>query len=108
MNAFNPMNFDGLKLGQELLNINTEAAQRMAQLATEGMQRYFETNQSFATRLGELSDFNEFVELQREYGETVFRAGSEDLQSQGAVIQEVAERTGAAVREAFSPESASA
>ena len=104
MNAFNPMNFDGLKLGQALLTINTEAAQRMAQLATEGVQRYVETNQTFASRLGQLNDLNEFVELQREYGETMFRSGSEGLQTQGAVMQEAAERAGVAVREAFGSE----
>ena len=104
MNAFNPMNFDGMKLGQELYTINTETVQRMAQLASEGMQRYFETNQSFANRFTQLKDMNELVELQREYGETMFRAGAEDLQTQGAVMQEAAERTGAALRDAFTPE----
>jgi len=92
------------KLGRELFEINTQAVRRMAELAGEDMQKFFETNQNFASRLPEVKDINGFFELQREYGEALYSEVSERLQTRGEVIREAVERGGEVLRGAFNPE----
>lgn len=92
------------KLGRELFDINTQAARRMAELAGEDMQKFFETNQEFAARLPQVKDINGFFELQREYGETLYGEVSERLLTRGEVIREAVERGGEALRGAFKAE----
>ncbi len=90
-----------MKLGRELFEINTDVARRMTEIAGEGVKQYFETNQEFAKRLTEVRDVTAFVELQREYGQTLYNGVTERLQTRGEVIKDAVERGGEAVRGAF-------
>lgn len=93
-----------LNLGRELFEINTQVARRMTEIAGEGIKQYFQTNQEFAQRLTEVRDLSTFVELQQEYGKTLYNGASERMQSQGEILKEAVERGGEALRGAFSPE----
>jgi hypothetical protein len=97
-----------LNLGRELFEINTQVARRMTEIAGEGIKQYFETNQEFAKRLTEVRDLNTFVELQQEYGKTLYSSVSERMQTQGEVLKDAVERGGEALRGAYSPEAAEA
>jgi len=92
-----------MNLGREIFKINTHVARRMTEIAGEGFKAYFETNQEFAKRLSEVRDVSSFVELQRDYGQTLYNGVSERLQTRGEVIKEAVERGGVAVRSAFNP-----
>lgn len=92
-----------VKLGRELFEINTHVARRMTEITGEGIKQYFETNQEFAKRLSEVRDVTSFVELQREYGQTLYTGVTERLQTRGEVLKEAVERGGEAVRGAFNP-----
>ncbi len=93
-----------MKLGRELFEINTHVMRRMAEITGEGVKQYFETNQDFAKRLTEIRDVSTFVELQREYGQTLYNGMTERLQTRGEVLKEAVERGGEAMRTAFSSE----
>ena len=93
-----------MKLGRELFEINTHVLRRMTEITGEGVKQYFETNQDFAKRLTEVRDLSTFVELQREYGQTLYNGVTERLQTRGEVLKEAVERGGEAMRVAFSSE----
>jgi len=97
-----------VQLGRELFEINAATMRRLFELQSEGVKRYFETNQEFAAKLPEVKDMTSFVELQREYGETVWSNTQENLQSSGEVVREAVENAGAAMRTAFTAEEAAA
>ena len=90
-----------MKLGRELFEINTHVARRMTEIAGEGIKQYFETNQEFAKRLSEVRDVSTFMDLQREYGQTLYNGVTERLQTRGEVLKEAVERGGEALRGAF-------
>ncbi len=91
-----------MKLGRELFEINTHVARRMTEITGEAIKQYFETNQDFAKRLGEVRDVTAFIDLQREYGETLYNGVTERMQTRGEVLKEAVERGGEAMRSAFS------
>ena len=95
-----------MNLGRELFEINSQVVRRMTEIAGEGIKQYFETNQEFAKRLTEVRDLNTFVELQQEYGKTLYSGASERMQTQGEVLKDAVERGGEALRGAYSPEAA--
>ena len=91
-----------MKLGRELFEINTHVARRMTEITGDAIKQYFETNQDFAKRLGEVRDITTFMDLQREYGETLYNGVTERMQTRGEVLKEAVERGGEAMRTAFS------
>ena len=93
-----------MKMGRELFEINTHVARRMTEIAGEGIKAYFETNQEFGQRLTEVRDVTSFVELQREYGQTLYSGVTERLQTRGEVLKEAVERGSEVVRGAFNPD----
>lgn len=90
-----------MKLGRELLELNVQTARRLFEVQTTGVRQYFETNQEFAKRLPEVRDVATFVELQREYGQTLWSEAQGNLRENGTVLREAVEHTGQALRSAF-------
>lgn len=90
-----------MKLGRELFEINTHVARRMTEITGEGFKQYFETNQEFMKRMAEIKDVSGFFELQRDYGKTLYTGVTERLQTRGEVLKDAVERSGEAVRGAF-------
>ena len=91
-----------MKLGRELFEINTHVARRMTEITGEAIKQYFEANQDFAKRLTEVRDVTSFMDLQREYGQTLYNGVTERMQTRGEVLKEAVERGGEAMRDAFS------
>lgn len=90
-----------MKLGRELFELNTTTLRRLFEVQSEGVRQYFETNQEFAKRLPEVRDVSSFVELQRDYGQTLWTEAQSNLRNSGGVLREAVEHTGSALREAF-------
>lgn len=90
-----------MKLGRELFELNTSTARRLFEVQSEGVRQYFETNQEFAKRLPEVRDVSSFVELQRDYGQTLWSEAQSNMRNTGGVLREAVEHTGSALREAF-------
>lgn len=97
-----------MALGRELMEINTQWFKKIAEFDASNFQKYVEMNQEFAGRIPEITDMQSFADLQREYGEALWSATQSAFQERGEMLREAAEANGAAVKSAFSPESADA
>ncbi len=94
------------QLARELFELNTEAVRRIVELGTENFRKYMELNQDYAQKLPEIRDINAFVELQGDYGQTLWEGVQEDLSARGTIVREAVEQTGGLIRSAFSSEEA--
>ena len=90
--------------GRSLFEINQNAMQEIVRTQQENLQKYFELNASFCKRLPEVRDVTTFVELQREYGATLWSNIKESTQSQAGILKSAVEETGEAVRKVFTAE----
>ena len=89
------------QLGRDLFEINASTVRRLVELQAEGVKQYFETNQTFATKLSEVRDVTSFFELQREYGETLWGSSQEGVRAGGEIVREAVESAGEIVRTSF-------
>ena len=94
------------QLGRELFELNTEAVRKIVELSTENFRKYMELNQDYAQKLPEIRDISAFVELQGDYGQTLWEGVQEDLSARGTIVREAVEQTGGLIRSAFSSEEA--
>lgn len=93
-----------VQLGRELMELNAEWFRKIAEFDTQNFQKYVELNQNFAQRLPEVRDMQAFMDLQREYGESLWNGTQEAFQSRGDMVREAIEANGNAIRSAFTPE----
>ena len=94
--------------GRDWFELNTGTLRRLAELQTEGVQKVFETNRTFAEKLPEVRDITAFMELQREYGEAMWNGFTEGVKENGKVLREAVESAGELVRGAFTTEESKA
>lgn len=92
------------KLGRELFEINTESMRKIAELSAENFKRYMELNQDFLQKLPEIREFGAFVELQRDYGQSLWEGMQDDMKARGQILRDTVEQSGSAIRELFSGE----
>jgi hypothetical protein len=92
--------------GRTLFEINQNALQETIRTQQENIRKYFELNATFGQRLPEVRDVTSFIELQREYGATLWNGIKESTQSQAGILKSAVEETGTAVRKVFTPEAA--
>ena len=92
----------GSKLGRDLFEINTESLRKIAELSAENFKRYMELNQDYLQKLPEVREFSAFVELQRDYGQSLWQGMQEDLKARGEILRETVEQSGSALRGLFS------
>ena len=87
--------------GRTLFEINQNTFQELFRSSQENIQKYFELNGEFGQKLPEVRDVPSFVELQREYGETLWGNLRQAGQSQTEILKAAVEETGNAVRKVF-------
>ena len=95
------------QLVRELFELNTATVRQITELSTENFKKYMELNQDYAQKLPEVRDISTFVELQREYGQSLWEGLREDLSARGTIARDAVEQTGGLIRGAFSSEEAS-
>ena len=71
----------------------------------EELRKVWELNQEFAQKLPEVRDINTFVELQREYGQSVWEGVKSGVQTRGEIVKGAVEQTGGLIRDVFSTDS---
>ena len=91
-------------LGRTIFEINQNTLQELFKSTQENVQKYFTLNTEFGQKLPEIRDISSFVELQREYGESLWGNVREASQSQTQIVRSAVEETGNAVRKAFASE----
>jgi hypothetical protein len=87
--------------GRTLFEINQNTFQELFRSTQENVQKYFELNSEFGQKLPEIRDVSSFVELQREYGETLWGNVRQAGESQTEILKSAVEETGNAVRKVF-------
>jgi len=92
-----------MQLGRELLELNTQWMGKMAEFEGETFKKYVELNQSFAQRIPQISDVSSFVELQREYGETLWNGVQTVFTERNGLVREAFEANTQLVRDAWTP-----
>jgi hypothetical protein len=90
--------------GRTLFEINQNTFQELFRSTQENVQKYFELNSEFGQKLPEITDVSSFVELQREYGETLWGNARKATESQTEILKSAVEETGNAVRKVFTTE----
>lgn len=95
-----------VEMGRALFEINQNTFQELARAQQDNVKKYFELNSDFSKRLPEVKDVSTFVELQREYNETLWTGIKDTTRGQVEVIKTAAEESGQAVRKAFTVETA--
>ena len=89
------------KLGRELFELNAETMRKIGELTADNFKKYLELNQGYAEKLPEVRDISSFVELQREYGQSLWEGVREDLSARGSIVREAVEQTGGLLRDVF-------
>ena len=91
--------------GRTLFEINQNTFQELFQSTQQNVAKYFELNSEFSQKLPDVRDVTTFMELQREYGETLWSNVREATLSQAEILKSAVEETGNAVRKVFATES---
>ena len=99
MNAFEKQ----AQLGRNLVELNTQWIQKIAEFDGQNFQKYVEMGQEYVQKLPEVRDIQSFVDLQRSYGETLWSSTQEVVQGRTELVREAFEANGAVITEAFSP-----
>ncbi len=93
-----------VKLGRELFEVNTSTVRKLVELGGEELRKVWELNQEFAQKLPEVRDISTFVELQREYGQSVWEGMQTAIQSRGEIVKDAVEQSGGLIRDVFNAE----
>jgi hypothetical protein len=97
MNAFEK----SAQLSRDLFEINTTTLRKITELSAENFRKYMELNQDYLQKLPEVRELGAFVELQRDYGQNLWKGMQDDLKARGDILREAVEETGSVVRSAF-------
>ena len=92
------------KLGRELFEVNTSTVRKFFELGGEELRKVWELNQEFAQKLPEVRDISTFVELQREYGQSVWEGVKSAVESRGEIMKDAVEQSGDLLRNVFNTE----
>jgi len=95
-----------VEMGRALFEINQNTFQELARTQQDNFKKYMELNTDFSKRLPEVTDISTFVELQKEYNETLWTGVKDSTKGQVEVIKTAVEESGEAVRKAFTVETA--
>jgi hypothetical protein len=93
-----------IELGKNLFQINANTLRGLAELGRDNVEKYFELNASYWEKLPEVGGFTGFVELQREYNESMWEGVKESAQSQADLFKDALEESGDALKAAFAQE----
>jgi hypothetical protein len=91
-------------LGKNLFQINANTLRGLAELGRDNVEKYFELSASYFEKLPEVDGLSGFVELQREYNETMWEGVKESAQSQADLLKDALEESGDVLKAAFVPE----
>lgn len=95
-----------VEVGKSLFEINKNTMSEMAELSRKNIETYFEVNRSFGEKLPEIREISAFLEMQREYGETLWNNAREAMESQTAILKGAFEETRDVLATAYSMEDA--
>ena len=89
------------EIGQTFFDINQTAFQQIMTSQQESYRKFLDLNSDFSKKLPEVKDIASFIELQREYGKTLWTGVTEANQAQADILRTSVEETSSAVRNMF-------
>jgi hypothetical protein len=93
-----------IELGKNLFQINANTFRGLAELGRDNVEKYFELNASYWEKLPDVDGFAGYVELQREYNESIWEGVKESAQSQADLLKDALEDSGDVLKAAFVPD----
>ena len=94
------------ELGKSLYEINTSTVSEIAAMSRKNIEQYFAVNRAFGEKLPEVREVSTFMNLQREYSETLWNNAREAVEAQTAVFQGAFAETREAFKAAYTQETA--
>jgi len=90
-------------LGKSLYEINTNTVKELVSLQRDNVQQYFDVNKDFGSRISEIKGVTSFVNLQKEYNQTLWNNAKGAVVAQNEIVKGAFVETQDAVKLAFVP-----
>jgi hypothetical protein len=91
-----------MQLGRDLMELNAQWFSKIAEFDGVQVKSYVKMNQEFMQRLPEAKDPQSFLELQREYAETLWKETQETMRTRGELMKDAMEASGELVKNSMS------
>ena len=91
------------KLGERLFEIQSSTINELSSMQQENLQKFFDVNREFTSRLTETQNPQSVMELQREMAETLWQNYQESNQHTGELARNAWEQVGEAYRHMLTP-----
>lgn len=95
------------ELGKSLYEINSSTMKELFNLQRGNIERYIEVNREFGSKLPEIRDISTVVELQREYGQTLWTDAKSAFEAQTDLLKGAFSNTKDALKVAYTFENGS-
>ncbi|MFT6751609.1 MAG: hypothetical protein ACJA2O_001792, partial [Candidatus Azotimanducaceae bacterium] len=88
-------------LSKSLYEINTNTVKEWVSLQRGNVEQYIETNKDFGSRISEIKDVTSLVNLQREYGQTLWTNAKGAVEAQNEIVKDAFTHSRDAIKTAF-------
>ena len=88
-------------LSKSLYEINTNTVKEWVSLQRGNVEQYIETNKDFGSRISEIKDVTSLVNLQREYGQTLWTNAKGAVEAQNEIVKGAFSHSRDAIKTAF-------
>ncbi len=82
-----------LQISKDLFELNGVTMKKLIELDAEAFQKYIATTKSFGEKLPELKSFTAMMELQKDYGKTLWDDSQETMKARGEIFRDAYEQT---------------
>jgi len=89
------------ELGRSLFQINSNTLRSYAEMQRDSISKYVELNSSYGKQLPEIKNVQDFLALQREYGQSVWSGVKSSVESQTTLVKSAFEETTVALKTAY-------
>ncbi len=93
-----------VNLGKNLYQINANTLRGIAELQRDNVEKYFELNKAYVEQLPSVDSFKAFVELQREYNQSIWEGVKSSVKFQSDIVRGALEESGQVLKQAFTAE----
>ena len=89
------------EFGRSFFEISQNAFQDLARIQQDNLKNYFDLNNDFSQKLTDVQDVAGFVELQRDYSQSLWNGVKKTTKGQAEILRTAIEETGEAVRKVY-------
>lgn len=92
-----------VEFGKKMFEINQNTFKAMLSHQKENLEKYVELNQQFGQKLPEVKDVTSFMELQKDYGQSLWGGVKESTKAQVEILKSSFEESSSVVSSVFTP-----